>query len=975
MKPLFKAFIVKSETISNNNLGKWAVIDIETTGLDPIRDKIIDIGFLCFENTRLVRRYESLVCHKETFSLFIQKLTGITPSRTFSAPTLEQLEPELAKLDEYILVAHNSDFERSFLTEHCSKIIKDINSVSYQDSIPYLALLFPKQSDLKLEKFIQILGIADKETHRGLQDAIDLLKVLLVATAVSKQKKGFNALLTRLVEEYNLTNWWYTKFYHQSLDDLKYIADEIGFSLESATKEFYESSESKNDEEKKFFKKPMFKHTFSKENIESIYQSQKELEGLFPGYQYRKPQEELSVRVGRSFKNNIHGMIQAPTGTGKTLGYLLPTALFTLDKSEQVLISTGTKTLQKQAITKDIPRLRKMLSLGEDKLKIQLLMGAGNHLCELLFRSDKDSLFTYMGDLDEKFGSVYLELIFAHNAQSDLDDQILRGDLPFVIKSKFKSFQKKERDIAADFRSCIGHHCPFKFNCSYHRHLKAAREADIIIGNHALMFSWPKGFSRPSYIVIDEAHKIESEITKTFSLETTQEGLESLVQSLQNNQGFGSLFFLLSQTEQTKGESTPIIEEIKKNVKQTQELLVERMTDLPDDLEAYIKQGSRYTEEYWNEIPMPEKDKIHNPLAQQLYYRFESIYFILTGLVDSFAPYGMRWTPGDLSGEEQVTALSAFETFLESLKDLVGALKISIEHDKDYSHSLRYHERYGYALTSAPIDVGQIIHDKLLDESESVIFTSATLGNSRGNQGIKGIEWMTGYSYLTPQKRFRTGLFLPALYDYKNNTKIFLSDDVPLLYDQSFVETTLRPIIKLIREIDGKSLLLYSAIKRFESAREILLDEFDGKIPLFIQGMGGQVVDEFKKTGGILLGMESFGEGIDIPGDVLQFIFIDKIPDVRMDQVIKDRREFYQAKLGNEFTDYYLSQRARSLHQKLGRLLRTEDDRGGAIIVDGRVKKWKGRTMKQMIDLMSPYEIHQASLDSACGQIRDFILQ
>ena len=171
-------------------------------------------------------------------------------------------------------------------------------------------------------------------------------------------------------------------------------------------------------------------------------------------------------------------------------------------------------------------------------------------------------------------------------------------------------------------------------------------------------------------------------------------------------------------------------------------------------------------------------------------------------------------------------------------------------------------------------------------------------------------------------------------------------------------------------------MLLFSARSRFEVAREFLLEKFEGELPLFIQGMGNNVVDDFKKSStGILLGMESFGEGIDIPGDALQFVFVDKIPDLRMDLVIQERRDFYESNLGNEFTDYYLAHRTRSLHQKLGRLLRTESDIGGVIVVDSRIRNWKGRTMEKLLKLMEPYKIERTNLDSACDGIRDFVIK
>ena len=199
-------------------------------------------------------------------------------------------------------------------------------------------------------------------------------------------------------------------------------------------------------------------------------------------------------------------------------------------------------------------------------------------------------------------------------------------------------------------------------------------------------------------------------------------------------------------------------------------------------------------------------------------------------------------------------------------------------------------------------------------------------------------------------------------------------DDSLPFYNHNFVEVTLEKIKSLIRDLGGKTLLLFSARARFEVAREVLLSQFEGEIPLFIQGMGNNVVEDFKNSkNGILLGMESFGEGIDVPGSALQFIFIDKIPDIRMDLVIKERRDFYERNIGNEFEDYYLASRARSLQQKLGRLLRTESDTGCVIVVDSRIKKWKSRTMGQFLKLMEPYSVERVPLDEACANVKNFL--
>ena len=232
---------------------------------------------------------------------------------------------------------------------------------------------------------------------------------------------------------------------------------------------------------------------------------------------------------------------------------------------------------------------------------------------------------------------------------------------------------------------------------------------------------------------------------------------------------------------------------------------------------------------------------------------------------------------------------------------------------------------------------------------------------------------MTGYTYLPSEKRFKTGLFLDAVYDYKNNSQVYLCADTRNLSDPMFVPDLMKEVIPLVTELGGRTLFLFSSRVRFEAASDILLRECDGKIPVFVQGLGKNVVDEFKaETSAILIGMESFGEGIDIPGDKLQFIVVDKIPDVRQDLVIQKRRDFFEFKFGNEFNDYFLAHRTRALHQKFGRLLRTEKDHGAILLVDNRVKRWKGNTLRTFQKLMEPYQINSLPLRDACGKIREY---
>ena len=979
----------------NKSLGKWAVIDIETSGVSPSDDSIIDVGFLQFEGTKLIRAYNSLIrfpmspLHHDNYSQFIQKLTGITPKMLKNAPLWEEVLPEVQSLVDHALLAHNSDFEKSFLDDWMSinnQILEEDEEIktTYEDSLYFLALTHPQKTALKLETFIEEYGIRDAELHRGYEDALDLLKVItLTAMRLKNNPIEYNSI-NELIKKYHLENWWYARFFQQSEEELQEIASQIKLDVNLHLTHYTLHNQETGQDLSQVLSEEHhddigISPVFSGANIKKILEDEAKIKKVLPSYRFRQGQLDLAVRVGQSLKNDTHALVQAPTGTGKTLGYLLPASLFALDTENPVLVATGTKALQEQAMTKDIPQVKKLL--GKNKVKFTHLVGSNNHLCELLFRHEttEGDLFSELLSFEEKFTYLYFDYVFRYNSTKPYELKKLRADIPFVLKKKFPFMSDKDKDFATDFRSCSGRNCPYKNECSYVEGIREAKEADVIIGNHALMYSWPKSIPRPQHIIIDEAHKIEHETTSACTIAFTKSDMEKIKSALQNMTGIGALFFLLAKNETNPGDSTPIIKKIREELTSKAEMLNDHTGPLEDLCEKYFKKLPRYTSIYWNEVPFNVKTLPRDMVGGKILNHLESIEHILETITQYLLPYASRWEAKDFKDDAMITAWTKFESFFSHFSDTSMALAAILnpedfELSTPWSKSIRFHEEYGMELLSSPVNVGKVIHQHLLNNSSSVVFTSATLGNASGNHGTKGVEWSTGYIYLENERRFKSGLYLPPLFDYQNQTKIYFCDDVPNLYDQSFVKNVMTKTFKVVEEIGGRSLFLFSAKTRFEKAREILLEKFEGIIPVFIQGMGSNVVEDFKSAeNGILLGMESFGEGIDIPGDSLQFIFIDKIPDLRMDQVINDRRDFYEQNIGNEFTDYYLGHRTRSLHQKLGRLVRRESDFGGVIVVDSRIKKWKGKTLEKLYRLMEPYEINRAPLEKACDEVIEFI--
>jgi ATP-dependent DNA helicase DinG len=964
----------------SSSLGRWAVIDLETTGIDPSYDAIIEVGYLQFENFKLIKKYSSLVRLEADRQLnyFVQKLTGITTPMLSKAPLWREVEKEVQDLQGHILVAYNADFEESFLKKTFAAIEQDADfgeTTSYLDGLDFMPLLFPQAPSFKLEHFITEWGIKEQESHRGLDDSLDLLKVLLLAVKKTRQDPPRSQFLHYLFQKYQLSDNWFYHLFSLGDEELNTLAEEIDFPLE----EFLARIKEKDHGDLQDSVPVATDFNFDGDNIRKIFSEVEKMRALMPHYKYRPSQVELALRLGQSFKNGAFAMAQAPTGTGKTLGYLLPSALFAL-QGEQVLVATGTKTLQQQLMLQDIPILRKILGLTSEELKITLLVGSGNHCCEALFRrwqSEEGELFGNSKE-DKKWPQIYFEVLFYHNAQGG--KILYRDNIPYVHKQKSPQLKKLERDIAVDFRSCTGRECPFHHQCSYIQGLRVAKEAHLIIGNHALLLSWPRSFPRPAYLVIDEAHRLEHEGTEAFTLEISRFCLEHLAWQLQHMSGVGPLFYLLAQ-EEGKGRSgeeiTSEINQLRNETQKMGQFLQETLPQISQWIEELFQKGRNFSELYWNEIPMLNALRCRDSLELTILHTLEKIKVMLENMQLLLSPYRGRWEPQQLSGElreQQLTALVRFETFMGGLDDLVLAFKMNMEEQKLTTQVLRYHALEGFLLQAAPVDIGRVIHDHVFQNSAAGLLTSATLGNGSGEGDTRSVEWASGYLYLESKRRFKGPFFFPPIYDYQNKSRVFLCDDVPALGDQEFVGECLQSIVPLIRDLQGRSLILFSAKNRFELAREILLRDLGGEMPIFIQGMGPAVVEDFKKTGhGILLGMESLGEGIDVPGDTLSFLFIDKIPDMRQELIIKERRDFFQKNFGNEFHDYYLAHRARSLVQKLGRLLRTENDFGAAIVVDGRIKTWKGPTLQKMIKLLLPYHFERQELSVACEEVKKFL--
>jgi ATP-dependent DNA helicase DinG len=204
-----------------------------------------------------------------------------------------------------------------------------------------------------------------------------------------------------------------------------------------------------------------------------------------------------------------------------------------------------------------------------------------------------------MREFGERFTEAYFETLFFYNQRvSDYSKIITRDSIPYVMKRKFKQFADKDKSIQVDYRSCTGHKCPFKNECTYVQGLRKAKEADLIVGNHSLLLSWPKSMEKPGYIVIDEAHKLESESTQAFTQELGKTELENFAKSMASM--VAPLYYLIGDDE--KGAEAT--RRIRSEVLSSSKIIYDNILGLEEVIERYAKKLPRYTDIYWNEFPM-----------------------------------------------------------------------------------------------------------------------------------------------------------------------------------------------------------------------------------------------------------------------------------------------------------------------------------------------------------------------------------
>ena len=624
--------------------------------------------------------------------------------------------------------------------------------------------------------------------------------------------------------------------------------------------------------------------------VEAVFADKGPLACAVPDFEPRPGQRDMAGAVADVFERGGVLVAEAGTGTGKTLAYLVPAIL----SGHRVLISTGTKNLQEQVWTKDLPLLQQALGVP---ITATCMKGRGNYLCLHRYENFRDSR-----DAAQEPVRQWIPLLNTLAARSETGDRAeleqLPEDLPFWS------------GIAASSENCIGTECPRYNECFVTRMRQRAAESDLIIVNHHLLCAdasvrqsaYGEVIPGCAYAVIDEAHQLEEVATQYFGIAVSSYRLDDLVRD---------------------GERC---------------LALEVLLDDPADLREAVDRVRERSRMFFSALMLSSMARESSAASgnrvridpQRLSEVAEEGAMLIGALDNLEATIHLMRAPRAETGQSPL------------LEDLLGLSRRTVEvrdqlkfllraNDPDYVYFLEVRGR-GVVLRAAPIDVSAIIREVLLNRMQATVLTSATLTVDGSFEYVKKRLGVDGAQ--RPQL-----MRLPSEFDYTSQTILYLPRRMPDPRSPGFPEAVAREVLDILRRTRGRAFVLFTSYAALRTVRALVEPVLT--FPLFVQGTAPRstLLDRFRSTPhAVLLATSSFWQGVDVMGEALSCVIVDKLPFASpADPITAARMEFVELQGGNPFSDYQVPLAILTLQQGLGRLIRHRQDRGVLAVLDPRL--------------------------------------
>jgi ATP-dependent DNA helicase DinG len=884
-------------------------IDIETTGLDPNRDAITEIGAIRFNGNRIEEEWSTLINPRRHIPENITQLTGIDDSMVRNAPTVQEVVRDLENFVGTLpVMGHNVRFDLSFLQKQGLFAFNPII-----DTYELASVLLPTASRYNLGALAQLLAIPLPATHRALDDARVTQAVFLELYELARQLPiDTLAEITRLCEPIEWDGAWVF------MDVMRERSHEP-IDVKKPRRRRARGEARYDTPPLSPVETPV---PLDPDEVAALLEYGGPFSNYFQSYEQRPEQVEMLRAISNALSYSQHLMVEAGTGVGKSFAYLVPAALFAMQNNTRVVVSTNTINLQDQLMEKDIPAVG--AALGID-LRGAMLKGRSNYLCPRRLE-----LLRKMSPRDAEEMRVLAKVMVwqLFNENGDRNELTLNRPVEKEIW----------RRLSAEDDACTTENClrMGEDACPFQRAKAAAQAAHVLVVNHALLLSDVATGSRVlpeyQYLIVDEAHHLEAATTNALSFRLTQTDLDRMLKEL-GGTGSGVLGgILLGARDAVRPSDFALLDQ-----------KVRRATDLAFRMQQYVQDFFYAVGEF---VKMAREGQGAS------YYAYQLRILPQTRLMEGWENVEMDWqSAGEtfnlltkVLSEIQQAAADLYGDGVEGLEEPLGSLgnvyrrlseaevrvgEMIHEPDNSLVYWVEVQPNGRLSLNAAPLRVGPLIQKHLWHEKSSVILTSATM-TANGDFTYARTNLMAEEADV---------LSLGSPFDYESSTLLYVPGDIPEPNAPGFQPALDRAIIQLANAIGGRTLVLftsYAQLKRTAQAITAPLAEND--IWVFEQGDGASpnaLLDAFKSAErAVLLGTRSFWEGVDLPGEQLSAVVITKLPfDVPSDPLIAARSETYE----DPFGEYQLPEAILRFRQGFGRLIRTASDRGVVAILDKRV--------------------------------------
>ncbi len=888
-------------------------LDLETTGLDTARDAVIEVGAVRFRGERVEDEWATLVNPGRSVPAFITQLTGITDEMLAGAPRLSEVLDTLeAFVGDLPILGHNIAFDLAFLQR---RGLFAMNRTL--DTFDLASVLIPSAARYRLGALASLLGVPLRTSHRALDDAHATR--LVFSRLLEKARALPLHLLEDIVRLGADLEWGAGWVFEEVLAEAIRGTARHPPAARRTPVAFEPMSRLPAPQAP-----PAATIPLDRDDVASVLEPGGPLATAFEGYEHRPQQVTMLRAVADALSTGKHLLVEAGTGTGKSLAYLIPAFAWARQNAQRVVVSTNTINLQEQLLHKDIPDLCRVL--GRD-LRSAVLKGRANYLCPRRLAATRR-----IGPRTSDEMRV-LTKVLVWLEQGGSGD---RGEISLTGPGEANAWAR----LSADSEDCTGESCQIAASgaCPYYKARLQAEVAHVVIINHALLLADIATGSRVlpeyRYLIVDEAHHLEEAVTNSLSFHVSEADLGRLLRDLASaDQGMLARVVAAARRSLPPDPAARMAAAAAAAAARSQEcfdlsqhffnslttLLAEERQDGqigPYGQQMRIVPATR-TLPVWAAVEAAW-ESLRRPLS--------SVLATLGEMTDALDDSEL---PPDSAAEDLAIAL---RSTLRGLSDIFGSLERMIfEPDPQAIYWIEVRPiQEQVSLHAAPLEVGPLIERFLWHEKDAVIMTSATL--------------TTGGEFAYLRQRLHADeaeeLALGSPFDYETSTLLYLINDIPEPNDrQAYQQAVERGLLRLCRATHGRTLALFTSYEQLRRTYQAIAEPLAKHgILVFEQGEGASrhaLLETFRTTDqAVLLGTRSFWEGVDVPGEALSVLAIIRLPfDVPTDPIVAARAETYES----PFSDYSVPEAVLRFRQGFGRLIRTKSDRGVVASFDRRI--------------------------------------